>query len=217
MRAKALLLTAAISVAGLATASAAVYSVNAVGYINVSVAAGTFQIVANQLDNGNGNDLRDLLPTPPAGTTVYKWTGTGYDILSYDDLDAAWLPATTDISLNPGEAAFFRAPGGSDVDITFVGEVMQGSLQVTYPGGNNFSMISSIVPQEAAIDVLGFVAAAGDTIYQYDPSTGSYAINSYDDLDAAWLPNTPVIGVGEGFFLRSPNGGNWTRDFDVNQ
>jgi hypothetical protein len=48
MRTKTLLLTAALAVAGLSSASAQVYSVNAVGYINLSLPKG-FSMICNQL------------------------------------------------------------------------------------------------------------------------------------------------------------------------
>ena len=72
MRTKTLLLSAAVGAAGLVAASAqTVYSVNSVGYINLSVPAG-FSMIANQLDNGTGNTVADVL-TVPDGTVVFKY------------------------------------------------------------------------------------------------------------------------------------------------
>jgi hypothetical protein len=63
---------------------AQVYSVNAVGFINVDVPAG-FSIIANQLDNMNGNKIGDLIKDVPDGTTIYKFAaGTGYSINAFD-------------------------------------------------------------------------------------------------------------------------------------
>jgi hypothetical protein len=216
MRTKTLALAAVACAVGIATASAqAVYSVNVVGYINVSAPPG-FSIIANQLDNGAGNDLRTLVPTAPNGTTVYKFTGTGYDILSFDDLDEAWLPGDLTINLNPGEAAFVNNPTASPIVMTFVGEVRQGNLVNQLPNG--FSMRSSIVPQAGPISDLGLAGMEGDTVYQFDNAANSYVINSYDDLDEAFLPNEPVLNVGEGFFFFNASGAarQWTRDFSAN-
>jgi hypothetical protein len=212
MRTKTLLLTAVLSVAGLLSAAAQVYSVNVVGYINVTAPAG-FSIIANQLDNGKGNNLRDLMPTAPAGTQVFKYTGAGYDILTFDDLDNAWLPATANIILAPGDAAFIKNPGTTSMTITFVGEVQQGTLTINLPAG--YSMVSSKVPQEATVTTLGIVGQAGDQILRY--VNGQYAISTYDDLDNAWLPAPePTIKVGEGFWIKKNAAGTWTRVFNVN-
>src|SRR6185436_7382863 len=81
MRTKTLLLTAAIGVAGVASSFAqAVYSVNAVGYVNVSVAknpssATTFLLVANPLNSG-GNTIGEVLPNVPDFTILFTFNNT---------------------------------------------------------------------------------------------------------------------------------------------
>jgi hypothetical protein len=76
MRTKTLLLTAALSAAGVATSMAqgAVYSVNAVGYVNTPLVAG-FNLVSNPLNNtaANGNTIESLFAGVPDGTQVYKF------------------------------------------------------------------------------------------------------------------------------------------------
>jgi hypothetical protein len=218
MRAKALLLAAAVSAAALTPVSAATYSVNVVGYINVAVPTG-FSIIANQLDDGEGNDVRSLLQVPAewAGVTLYKYqTGTGgWDILTYDDLDADWLPATVNMTLAPGEAAFIANPTGAALSATFVGEVKEGQLVVDTPAG--FSIVSSVVPQAGTPEDLGLVepsVAAGDTIYPFDNALNTYLPSTYDDLDQMFLPSVN-IAVGQGFWINKLAAGSWTRDFTV--
>jgi hypothetical protein len=212
MRTKTLLATAVLSAAGVATSMAQVFSVNAVGYINVDVPPG-FSMIANQLNAGT-NTIAALLPSVPAGTTIYKFNGTGYDIASFDDLDNAWLP-NGNITLNPGEGAFIRNPTQTTNRVTFVGEVPTGALVNPVPAG--FSIRSSQVPQAGKVTTdLGFPAAAGDTIYQFNSATGAYNINSFDDLDNAWLPAEPTVAVGEAFFVRKGAAADWTRTFNVN-
>jgi hypothetical protein len=213
MRTKTLILTAALSAAGVATSMAQVFSVNAVGYINLDVPPG-FSLIANQLNAGT-NTLAALLPTVPGGTTVYKFNGTGYDIASFDDLDNAWSP-NGNITLNPGEGAFIRNPTAAAVRVTFVGEVPTGALSNPLPQG--FSIRSSQVPQAGKLSTdLGFPGAGGDTVYQFNNATGGYVINSFDDLDNAWAPAEPTLKVGEAFFVRKAAAGTWTRTFNVNQ
>jgi hypothetical protein len=211
MRTKTLLATAVLSAAGVATSMAQVFSVNAVGYVNVKVPPG-FSLIANQL-NAPDAKLSALIPTAPAGTTVYKFNGTAYEIASFDDLDNAWVgPA---ITLSPGEGAFIRNPTAAEFTVTFVGEVPAGSLSNPLPAG--FSIRSSQVPQAGKITTdLGFPAGAGDVIYQFNSTTDQYVINSFDDLDNAWVPAEPTVAVGESFFVKKAAAGNWTRNFSVN-
>lgn len=213
MRTKSLLLTAALSAIAIGTATAqTVYSVNAVGYIRLEIPSG-FSIIANQLDSGN-NTVGSLIPTAPDGTTIYKFTGNGYSIVSFDELDGAWLP-DGDLTLNPGEAAFVRNVTTSPMTVTFVGEVPQGALSQQLPDG--FSMQSSQVPQAGLVTAdLGMPAQDGDTVYQFSNAANGYVINTFDGLDEAWLPAEPSIAVGEGFFLRKITAGTWDRQFSVN-
>jgi hypothetical protein len=215
MRTKTLLATAVLSAAGIATSMAQVFSVNAVGYINIDVPQG-FKMIANQL-NAPDNKLTSLIPTAPGGTTVYKYTGTNYIQATFDDLDNAWLPAVTaaQITFGPGEGVFIRNPTATAFKVTFVGEVPTGPLSNPIPAG--FSIRSSQVPQAGKVTTdLGLPAAGGDTIYQYNPTTQKYNdAATFDDLDNKWLPTEPTVDVGEAFFIRKVAAANWTRTFNI--
>src|SRR5438477_12739115 len=107
MRTKTLLLTAALTAAGALISMAQVYSVNIVGYINLSVPKG-YSMIANQLNASPDNKLSTIMPNPPENTTVYKFNpGTGgYFSYNFSADNPGWLPA--DGSLAPGEGAFIR-------------------------------------------------------------------------------------------------------------
>jgi hypothetical protein len=214
MRTKTLLATAVLSAAGVATSMAQVFSVNAVGYINVSVPPG-FSLIANQLNNGD-NKVTTLIPTAPGGTTIYKFTGSGYDILTFDDLENAWLPAALagTMTLSPGEGAFIRNVTQNPIPLTFVGEVPTGNLTNAIPAG--FSIRSSQVPQAGTLTDLGFPAKPNDTVYQFNTTNGQYVINTFDELDNAWLPAVPTVAVAEAFFVRKAAADVWARTFNVN-
>jgi hypothetical protein len=212
MRTKTLLLTAAIGVASIASTMAqAVYSVNAVGYVNVNIPNG-FSLIANPLIQTTPT-LAALIPNPPPGTTVYKYVaGEGYRVNSFDDLDLVWTP-------NPNETldlggGFFVFNPASQFTVTFVGEVAEGNpLTTVIPVG--FSMLSSKVPQAGSASALGLTGTPGDTVYKFSNTSG-YAVYSFDDLDLVWVPSEPSFGVAEGFFFFNPNSQrNWTRSFDV--
>ena len=206
MRTKLLLSTAVLGVAGIIAASAQVFSVNVVGYINVDVPPG-FSMIANQLDNGD-NTVAALLPTVPDGTTIYKFipaTGS-YDVSSFEF--GEWSQAG--MTLNPGEGAFILNPGEA-FQALFVGEVKQGALSTDLVAG--FQIVASQVPQSAELDtVLGFPVAEGDQVFQFNNATSDYTVGSYEFGEWSLVP---VPRVGEAFFVNKVAAGTWTRDFTV--
>jgi hypothetical protein len=209
MRTKTLILTAALGVAGAASAMAQVYSVNAVGYINLTAAPG-FIMMANQLDNGSGNLVKDLMPAPAEGTTLYKFMSDSgaYDINSFEF--GEW--SKPDMVLGLGEGAFLRNPTSASFTITLVGEVPQGTLTTEVPAG--FAIVSSQVPQAGQIDtVLGYPAVEGDTVYLWASVAQTYIIATYEFGEWS-VP--PVVGVGDSFFSSKGAPATWTREFSVN-
>jgi hypothetical protein len=204
-----------LGIAGIASTSAQVYSVNAVGYINVRIPNG-FSMVANQLIAAD-NKVPALFPAAPDGLTVYKWNPAAatFDSSSYLALLSLW--SNPDLSLAPGEGAFVLNPGTAYTN-TFVGEVPTGTLTTSLARG--FNIASSQVPQSGQVDtVLGLTAMDGLTIYQYDNSVANYVSSSYLALLSIWAPAPPTPAVGEAFWVLVPGTGaavNWTREFSIN-
>jgi hypothetical protein len=233
MRTKTLLLTAALTAAGVATSMAQVYSVNMVGYINQSIPAG-YSMLANHLNNSPDNLVVTLFPAPPDGTTVYKFdpASGGYAIATYIDPASGgtgW-EGVVDMTLGPGEGCFFQSP--SSFTHTFVGEVQLASnLSI----GAGYQIVSSVLPQSlplqgaandgvpAAPVGLGFTPADNDTVYRFDSASGGYLIDTYIDPASggtgwegasAGAPPTPQIG--EAFWISHSGPVNpWSRNFVV--
>jgi hypothetical protein len=228
MRTKTLLLTAALAAAGAATSMAQVYSVNMVGYINVSLPKG-FSLIANQLNATPDNKVTTLIPAPPNNTQAYKFnpgsgtygtmvyvTGIGWDDGGSGDIN---------MTANPGEGVFIyidpaEAPSGSAV--TFVGEVQ---LTSSVPVGTGFTIVSSALPQSLPLDGappagLGFPIADGDQIYRFSNASGTYSFDEYIgglgwSGDGGGTPPSP--NVGEAFFVNRTTAaaGSWNRTFTV--
>ena len=216
MRTKTLLLTAAISAAGIATSLAQVFSVNVVGYVTKAVPANKFVMLANPL-NAATNTINALFKGVPAGFQVYKFDSakSAYTIATFDDLDNAFAPpAAGNATVVPGEGVFVKSATATSV--TFVGEVMQGTLTTQLPKG--LSIVASQVPQAGTPKALGLATGqqAGDQIYQWNADTGSYKSSTFDDLDNDFLPAL-TIDVGEAFFISKRAAGTWTRTFTVSQ
>jgi hypothetical protein len=172
MRTKTLLIAAATLAAGLAISMAqAVYSQNVVGYVNVplpaSSTAGGFKIIANPL-NGTNNTLATIIPNPPVGTKAYLYNNSTLLTVAVfgpdDDNNNNW-GGDAGAVVAPGKAFWIQNPGAA-TNLTFVGEVPQGSLTNIVPAG--FSLRSSIVPQGGQLDGvppgLGYPAVVGSTI-----------------------------------------------------
>jgi hypothetical protein len=222
MRTKTLLLTAALSAAGIATSMAQVYSVNAVGYVNTTLVPG-FNLISNPLNNTAGNTVQNLFGTGiqgtiPPGLTVYVFKNGAYITpAQYDELDGAFTPAASAAEvIAPGTGVFVRNPTTANVTVTFVGEVPQGDLSVPLPAG--FSIVASPVPQEGTATALGLTGNEGDTIYQFNEATQNYNTPStYDALDQAFSPALQPLAVGEAFFFLNRGAARtWNRTFDVN-
>jgi hypothetical protein len=211
MRTKALILTAFVGALGIAGASAQVYSVNAVGYVNKSIPKG-FSIVANPLNNG-GNKISDVFGANPGALTVYTFGDTGFVINTYDTDFEDW--DNGDAVVAPGEGFFVNNSGDAAVTVTFVGEVPQGDLSNALPKG--FSIRSSQVPQEGKLSgELGFPTDESLTVYQF--SNGEYVIDNYDPDFEEWDSGAgPTVGVAEGFWVLRNTATAWTRSFSTSE
>jgi len=200
--------------AGLATSMAQnVYSLNVVGYYNVTIPAnGGLQMIVNQLDTPD-NTLVSLVKDVPDGTQFFKWTGSAFALSLYEDLGdgGEW---STDFSMAPGEGGFIKNNSGTPLTITFVGEVKQGELVNPIPAG--YSLLGSIVPQAGGVSSnLEMPAADGDQLFKW---TGTaYDTYLYEDLGEGgeWGPAEPTVNVGEGFFIRKNVAVDWVRNFAV--
>jgi hypothetical protein len=225
MRTKTLLLTAALGAAGVASSMGqAVYSVNAVGYVNTTLKPG-FNLISNPLtaaDNTVKSLFSNITPAIPNALTVYYFNGTRYLNAAYDDIDLAFKGEAADVQVPPGDGVFVLNPEQTDLTVTFVGEVPQGNLQNPLPAG--FSIQASQVPQAGRVSTdLGLPAAQGDTIYKFNTTLKRYENWAFDDLagqNGAWTQNgqenEPSLAVGEAFFLLKGAAGSWNRTFSVN-
>lgn len=212
MRRTTLLLPA---LAAMALSASAATSSNIVGYVKLSLNQG-FSLVANQLDNGAGNKVVDLVKgTLPDGLTVFKFNGTSYASISF--IDGAWEGDDLAMTASPGEGVFIRNPAAAPLALTFVGEVKVGSSTVNLAGANKFTIASSVVPQSIKLSDAGFPATEGDTVFRFNGT--SYTSDAF--LDGAWEGDSggsaPTVNVGEAFFVRNAGAdAQWTRNFVVN-
>jgi len=199
---------------------AQVYSVNIVGYINLTVPKG-YSMIANQLNASPNNTLETILPAPPENTTIYKFNGVGYNSYVFSADNPGWFPVGG--TLAPGEGAFVRvdpnvAPTGTT--FTLVGEVQ---LVSSTPVANGYSILSSVVPQSDTLDNLGFPSRENDNVYFFNPALnsgqGGYVNYNFSSDNPGWFPPNPTPAVGQSFFFRGDPGQggsrSWPRSFVV--
>ncbi len=208
MRTKTLLLTAALCAAGIATSKAQVYSVNAVGYVNTSLAKG-YNLISNPLDNKTSNKVQDLFASLPGGSQIFVFNGTKFDGADVDEFSGQITGAAAATVVAPGNGVFVRVDAATT--LTFVGEVPAGSLSNPIPKG--FSIKASQVPQAGTATALNFPADEGDQIFIYNSTTGKYSTSSYSF--GAWDVE-PSLDVGQAVFVRTDTVNKvWTRSFDI--
>ena len=214
MRTKALLCAAAIAAGAIsAVAQNNVYSLNVVGYVNVSVPAG-YSLLANPLSAGVTNGANEIMNLVD-GSVYLTWNGSGFNYASYDTGFGGWVDAnfapTVAPQLPPGKAFFFFNPGAAYTQ-TFVGQVVPGpstTNNLALPAG--YSMVGSPLPASATAITAAPVSLPqidGMVILQWNGS--GYVYSSYDTGFGGWVDANfqskaaPGYNVGSGFFFFNP-------------
>lgn len=223
MRTKTLALSTMVSALGAATSLVAqtnVYSLNAVGYINVTMQPG-YSIITCPLICSPDNTLNTVLNnsaaagTPYANTTIYAFTGgVGYTAIETGNpasYGSGWGNGGSDISLTPGSSVFFFNPNaigsGINMTATFVGTVPQGSLtNALVPG---YNLVASIVPVSGDLVTNSVTAFSGasyplqaDFIYFFNPnSVGSAQVGYVQDAYSygSWFSASPGPNIGANY------------------
>jgi hypothetical protein len=245
MRTQTLLIAAAAALAAAVTTSQAqtVYSANVVGYVNVTIPANSFSLIANQLDTGS-NTFNNVLVNGPVSseTTAYVWTGSTFnDLFYYDSADASpspagWYdvnfnPATN--TLNPSQAVFIQNPGSSAITITLTGQVDQGTNTWTpvKPGFNFLSEPTALAGTPLDSTNVNYPATSSEDTYQawtgagygatyfyYNSADASPSPAGWYDVNFNPVDGTPSVwpAVGAGFLVFHGGGtSNWVQSFEV--
>jgi hypothetical protein len=228
MRTKALLCAAGLLAVGAVSALAQsnVYSLNVVGYVNVSLTNG-FNLIANQLDvdgNRTNNTIAGVFSTNfPNLTKVYGYNTAGgtFGIATYASGSATWVGGQPSVNngLAPGAGVWVQIPGTAGtptpLTLTEVGNVVQGTYNL--PVSTGFQIMSLIPPVSGKVKTdFGYPAANLDKIYQYNAVTRAFTIHTYASATGAWTGGgEPTPAVGEAFWVQSTGAKTWTQTFTV--
>jgi hypothetical protein len=239
MRTKTLALSALLGMIGAASAIAQtnVYSVNAVGYINVTFPAHTYTILTCPLVCSPDNTLNTVLNNTNAQykkAAIYAFAGGTYTTIETGvgtGVNASgWSSGGADVSLNPGTACFFYNSTAAAMSATFVGTVPQnGAYNMTNTLIPGWNLVGSIVPAAGDLSTNPISALTNifkkDFVYTYDQTNG---YSSKDVVTAPgigtgynnqWSAGDPVIEqVGFGFFYWNNSAVNnaWVENFSIN-
>src|ERR1700722_10319344 len=197
MRTKTILLSALLGSLGsvsLMAQSTNVYSLNAVGYINVTVQPG-FNIISCPLIASPDNTINTLLTNGNGAFKKWQYWGfspsTGYK----EELGIAtgWNGGGTSV-LAPGQAAWLFNPGANPSNIIFVGTVPSGTLTNTLTA-SSFNLVGSILPTSGDLvtnPLMNFkTATKKDQVWMYTAGTGG----GYKETVAtasSWTAGDPV-------------------------
>ena len=217
MKTKSLLLAGLLCAVGAISANAqsAVYSLNSVGFVNITCPPG-FSLICNPMNYDGTNALDTVMPTAPKFSQIFKFnTGTG----TYDVAQRGLTSWNSVLTVSPGEGFFFKNPFTTNIVLTFTGNVQQGSLST--PLIHGFQIVSSQVPQSGLVATdLTFPPARFDQLFLYNQNTGSYDVYQVTQFNtttgvATWQPIEPTIAVGQAFFVNKVSATSWTRSFST--
>jgi hypothetical protein len=234
MRTKTMLLSALLGALGSVSVMAQtnVYSLNAVGYINVTLEPG-YNIITCPLIASPDNTIATLLNNTNGAyqsgsrnpAQVLQFTGGVYsasDEAASGNAPSGWASGGT-ITINPGQAVFFFNPSTTNMSATFVGTVPTGLVtNALIPG---YNLVGSIVPVIGdivtnPISLFTNAQSSGrtvDFIDTYTPGVG-YLQDIYSA--GAWQSGDPTLtNVYQGFFFFNgfSTTNNWVEDYSVSQ
>jgi len=215
MRKKSLCLAATVLAGGILAASAQVYSLNVVGYVNTPIKGnGAFTLLANPLVAATNDTVSLVGNLLPNKSQVLTWSGSAY--VTASKISGVW---NTNLPIPAGTGFFVKnGPAGSpDLTNTFVGEVLggiPGTNTTALPAG--FALVGSKSPIGGTLTSvgdgtlnLGGVLPNKSQVLIWDNS-GSGAYVTASKISGVWNTNLQ-LNVGQGFFVKAFAATNWTQ------
>jgi autotransporter-associated beta strand protein len=154
-------------------------------------------LIANQLDHGS-NSLNEIMPNVPDGSALYKYNNAGSNWISsgYSATQGTWLP---NITLSPGEGAFFQSP--TNFTLTFLGQPHVPVLPVTIPSGACYLLSRQTNDVGNWTNIVGTAPTSGAKAFRWNTNQ----LYTVYNLGLNWSPTAPTANVGEALWL-SPSG-----------
>lgn len=190
MRTKTILLTAALVAAGVASSmaqSSNVYSLNVVGYVNVTLVPG-FNLITVPLQSSDPSNsvnvcLTNITPTLGGGAYLYTWNAAAgtYNAGILAGGDGNWYDPTGSFQvttpLPPGEAFFIQNINGVNLTATLVGTVVQGTN--SYPVNTGYGFYGNFEPVTGDITTNGFPIVDNSALITWNAGQQKYNTSYY--------------------------------------
>jgi len=213
---KKLVLTAAVMGFAASMASAQVYSQNIVGYSKSTIGAGQIDIVSLQFSGDEdgvalGQAFSGLVSDE---SVLYQYNGAGYNVYDYYG-ENGWYKGSDladDVVIGKGEAVWLKG-GSQEVKAVQAGEVpSEDSIEVTVDSG--IALVASPYPVEISLGELAGSALVSDDTVLYIFNGANYDVYDYYG-ENGWYKGSDLaddvkISVGQGFWLKSTQGGYLT-------
>jgi hypothetical protein len=169
----------------------------------VAIQAG-LNLIANQVQN-DSETLNDIMPNVPDGSVLYKYNNASgsWSSASYNAAAGAWTPGN--LTLSPGEGAFFQAPTNFWLTLTGVPNVPV--LPVSIPNGAVYLLSRQTNDVGDYTNIVGLAPTNGTTVYEWTGSNYNAFVYENGTGVATWSPSEPVAAVGEAVWI-APNGGS---------
>jgi hypothetical protein len=224
MRTKTMLLSALLGALGSVSVHAQnVYSLNTVGYINLTITPG-FNMISCPLltspDPASGliNTIGDLFPNNSnqlAQCVVWEYSPTNVGGYITDTASTKGNPNTNGwksgglIQLVPGTAVWFQNVFTSNLTFTLVGTVTTGQ-NMTNPLTPGFNMVSSILPMSGDLvtNTLSDYTPTPATV-TYNGMTYTNPVNTPTTQDTIYFPNTNFPGGYQAYNYITKGGARW--------
>lgn len=185
-----------------------VLSDNVIGCASVALPPG-FSLIANPLRAAN-NCLAELFRGWPNGTKLNEFDARPFLLSENTVKHGRWVNVNEQLA--PGEGAIFFNPTPDYKSHSFVGTVLLGNLSMPIPAG--FSLRGSLMPQPGDLqEDLRFPASEGDVIHLFDRDRQQYMLHTW--TNGKWQNGSPLINVGEAFWVAKASASNWTRSFSL--
>ncbi|MEI7938075.1 MAG: hypothetical protein WCK27_15410 [Verrucomicrobiota bacterium] len=234
MRTKVLLIAAALAASLASSMAQNVYSLNVVGYVNVTLPSKQFTGIANPLDASmggtvaTGNDMTNLFnintaPLIASGSSIAQFSSALNNYtpaISYVALSKKW---GGNFSMPPGKGALYYNNANVATVVTFTGQVPQGTYNAATLGSKQFSLVGSPIPIGGNItnstSVVGLLPSSGDSVATFNSGINNWnPASSYVALSKKWgTTASSTIAVGQAFLYYN-NGNvanNWVSNFTV--
>lgn len=179
-------------------------SSNIVGSIQIALKANVLKFLSNPVSD---KLISDLIRGVAGKGQFHKLINKQFSVVNINN--GQLVNSAMDAIVKTGEGFFIRVD--EDTQISFLGSVLsKADTTIAAPNvGTTDYGLGSAIPLKGHINTFGYVPRFGDTLFRLN-NRGSFDSYSFDDLVNDWVGPvgmTPVLEVGEGFYLRTLNRG----------